>query len=328
MALFAAPVQWHKLPDTLFVHQIFPVTIRFISPTPQELPSFSFKNAKGLEIRFKKTKLQRDDLYFYKTFYFKVLSQDARLPDITIKSSAFSYTLQGKKLAVKRLNAPSDFCNVLAKDLFIKSGKSVQFNKNLNLVVLKLSATLGNLEDFHIKVATKEQIKEFNETFPYANAIYYAFIPAYITQLKFSYFDTRKREFTREVFTIRVKDEIVSTQSELNPAHDKNKTLKITLTISLGILFLLIAFWIRSGTVGFFAALLLLYGAYLFIPLQKVCVKAQSKIYILPTKNSTVFRLNPTKRDYIKLNQIDGYTKIEIDKQLVGWVKNEDLCKN
>ena len=310
------------------MHQIFPVTIRFIHPTTQQPPSFSIQKAKGLALRFSNTKLTSDDLYFYKTFYFKVLAPKVKLPDITIQSSSFSYTLPGKELQIKNLNTPKDFCGVLADKLSIIKGKSVQFNKELNLIVLHLTTTLGNLEDFTLPVAQKEKIKEFNESFPSNEAIYYAFIPSNITQLKFSYFDTKKREFKRVLFNIHVKDEIVSTQSELNPSQDKNRVVKIILILSSGALFILIAIWIRSIFMGFIGILLLLLGAYLSIPMQKVCVKANSKIYILPTKNSTIFRINTTKRSYIKLNEVNGYTKIELDKQLVGWVKNEELCKN
>ena len=273
-------------------------------------------------------KLQRDDLYFYKTFYFKVLDQTAKLPDIIIKSSTFSHTLVGKELHIKKLNYPQDFCGVLAKKLSIVKGKSVQFNKELNLIVLKLQSNLGNLEDFTLHIAQKGGIKEFNESFPLNQAIYYAFIPSEITQLKFSYFDTQKREFKRLLFDIHVKDEIVSTQSDLNPSQDKNRVVKIVLTLSTGALLIIFSIWGRSIFLGIIGTLLLLFGAYLSIPLQKVCIKEKSKIYILPTKNSTIFRINETKKEYTKLNEVNGYTKIELDSQLVGWVKNEDICKD
>ncbi len=310
------------------MHQIFPVTIKFIYPTPQERPTFNIQNESNLALRYIDTPLQNDDLYYYKTFYFKVLDDSARLPDITIQSSGFTYTLQGKTLHIEKLNYPHDFCNVLAKQFRIETGKSVQFNKDLNLIVLKLASTMGNLEDFTIPAAQKGEIKEFNESFPHAEAIYYAFVPADITQLKLSYFDTQKREFKKLLFNIQVKDEIVSTQSDLNPSQDKNRTLKIAIAFGAGIFLLLLAIWLRSIFIALLGVALIVYGGYLLIPLQKVCVKAKSKIYILPTKNSTIFRINENQKRYIKLNEVNGYTKIELDKKLVGWVKNEDLCKN
>ncbi len=310
------------------MHQIFPVTIKFIYPASQERPTFNLQHESNLALRYINTPLQKDDLYYYKTFYFKVLDKNAKLPDITIKSSNFTYTLKGKALHIEKLNYPHDFCNVLAKQLYIKTGKSVQFNKNLNLVVLKLASNMGNLEDFTIPVAQKGEIKEFNESFPHAEAIYYAFVPANITQLKLSYFDTQKREFKKLLYTIHVKDEIVSTQSDLNPSQDKNRTLKIAIAFGVGVLLLLLTIWFKSILAALLGVALILYGGNLLIPLQKVCLKAQSKIYILPTKNSTIFRINTQKREYIKLNEVNGYTKIELDKKLVGWVKNEDLCKN
>lgn len=281
-----------------------------------------------MSVRFTKTPITKDDLYYYKTFYFKVKNSAARLPDIKIKNGNFFYILQGQNLHIEKLNKPKDYCNILAQEFHVQIKKSVQFNKKLNLIVLKLSGKVANLEDFNLSSAQKGEIKEYNESFPNVQAIYYAFVPSDITQLKMSYFDTKKREFKKLIFPIQVKDEIVSTQSDLNPSQDKNRTLKIAIAFGVGVLLLLLTIWLKSIFTALLGVALILYGGYLLIPLQKVCLKAQSKIYILPTKNSTIFRINTQKREYIKLNEVNGYTKIELDKKLVGWVKNEDLCKN
>ena len=252
----------------------------------------------------------------------------AKLPDVTITYQEYNATLPGEPLAIKELNPPANFCNVLANNLTIVKSKSVQFNKELNLVVLKLEGNLSNLEDFHLPFAKKEEIKEINQTLPSITIIYYAFIPSDITQLRFSYFNLKAREFKTLLLDIKVKDEIVSTQSDISPEEDKNKSVKIALFASLGALLLLIALWKRSLFMGFIGLVSLLYAGYLLLPLKKVCLKAGSKIYILPTKQSTIFRINKEPHTFTKLNEVDGYTKIELQNNKIGWVKNEDLCKN
>jgi hypothetical protein len=68
--------------------------------------------------------------------------------------------------------------------------------------------------------------------------------------------------------------------------------------------------------------------AYLMIPIKKVCVKRGAKIYILPTKQSTVFKINPQSKVYEELNRVGEYIKVKLSKEKIGWVRDEDLCKN
>ncbi len=289
---------------------------------------FSFENGQNVIVLDTNSSLYKDDLYFYKTLYCKVVGNEAKLPNVTITYQEYNTTLPGEPLAIKELNPPANFCNVLANDLTIVKSKSVQFNKELNLVVLKLEGNLSNLEDFSLPFAKKEEIKDINRTLPTTSMIYYAFVPSDITQLKFSYFNLQAREFKPIFFDIKVKDEIVSTQSDISPEEDKNKSVKIILFASFGALLLLIAFWKRSLFTGFVGLISLVYAGYLLLPLEKVCLKAGSKIYILPTTNSTIFRINKKQNTFTKLNEVDGYTKIELQNNKIGWVKNEDLCKN
>ncbi|SMC09745.1 hypothetical protein SAMN05660197_1567 [Nitratiruptor tergarcus DSM 16512] len=328
--LYASAIlaEWHKIPQTVFLHQIVPVTIRYLNSDAENNVSFTFINEQNVSLRAMQESLIQDELYHYKTLYFKILGMHAKLPDIILTTQNYTTTLQGLPLQVNNLNYPRDFCNVLAKNLYIIQHKSVQFNQHVNLVVMKLEGNLSNLEDFAIPYAQKGEIKEINESFPVAQIIYYAFIPAAINELKMSYFNTDKREFQKLSFPIKVKDEIVSTQSDINPAEDKNKTLKITIFVTLGAVLLLLAFWLRSIFNALLALLAFFYAGYLSMPMQRVCLKENSKIYILPTKNSTIFRINHHRQKYVKLNEVSGYVKIELENNKVGWVKHEDLCQN
>ncbi len=328
MQASAILAEWHKLPQNAFLHQIVPVTIRFLLPQNDTNVTFAFANARNISVRYTKEPLTHDDLYYYKRLYCKIEGIDARLPDVTIKTASYITTLPGIVLQISKLNYPDDFCNVLARNLQILTYKSIQFNQNLNLIVIKLKSNLGNLEDFTIPYAKKGEIKEINESFPLTQIIYYAFLPSTINELRFSYFNTQKREFQKLSFPIKVKDEIVSTQSDINPAEDKNKTLKIAIFLSLGAILLLVALWTRSFFSAILAIFSLLYAGYLSMPLKRVCLKRDSKIYILPTKNSTIFRINRQRKRYIKLKEVGKYVKIELENNKVGWVKDEDLCKN
>ncbi|BCD68195.1 hypothetical protein [Nitratiruptor sp. YY09-18] len=316
--------EWSKIPQIVYVNQIFPVTIRFITTNKVQDLVLSYEGGENVTLKYDKAPLSKDDLYYYKTLYFKVTAVNAKLPDIIIND----YRLAGESLNVQKLSPPLDFCNVLAKDLQIISHKSVQFDKNNNLIVLKIKGKYANLEDFYIPFALKQHKKELQEDFPTATLLYYAFIPANITKFRISYFNTDSRDFHKLFFDIIVRDEIVSTQSDLNPTEDKNKKIKIIGTLFVSVLFLIIAILKRSYLLGFLTLLVAGIAIYIAIPLQKICVKQGAKIYILPTKKSTVFEINHHQRSYMKLNEVNGYSKIKLDEKKVGWVRDEDLCKN
>ncbi len=285
-------------------------------------------NGRNVKLIFSNTPVRHDDLYYYKTFYFKMLAAQAKLPTIHIQIDTLFATLPGKEIHATPLKAPKDFCHVLAKKLQLIKHEEVQYNANYNLVVLKLSSILGNLEDFHLPWAKKEKVKELDLSFPKTSAIYYAIVPATLSQLHFSYFNTEKREFRTLRFDIHVKDETVSTQSDIKPAQDKYHLLKLILLGVTGGILLALGIFKRSFLGFLFGVGMLAYMGYMLMPMQKICVKKGSRIYILPTRNSTAFAILPHSKIFLKLNEVDGYAKIKLSNDKIGWVKDEDICKD
>ena len=316
-------LEWGKLPRLVYKGQIVGVTLKFIAPGQGEI-RFRFEGGKDVRLRHIDPHTSHDDLYGYKTMYFKITGSRPRLPDVIVADAR----LAGVPLNFQSLHPPMDYSGVVAKKLELLQHKEVQFNKKLNLVVMKIRGEMANLEDFHVPFATKQHIKETNDSFPVMTILYYAFIPSSIDTFRVSYFDSTTREFKSIFFDVVVRDQTVSTQSDINPNEDKHKFIKIAIVLTLSLLLLLWSIWKRSWLGAFIAFGGLLAGGYLALPMKKVCVKGGSKIYILPTKNSTVFEINPTNKIYTKLNETNDYTKIKIDDQKVGWVKDEDLCQN
>jgi len=271
--------------------------------------------------------LQPADIYKKKTYYFKAMGEELVLPKAVVKDS-LTFTIPSKRVRANILNPPDNFCNVLAKDLNVMNFESVQYSKNKNLVVMKIVTHLGNLEDFSLRDSLKEEVKSIKRDFPKTQIIYYTILPNTLHKLTFSYFNLKKKEFETKSFKIRVKDESVSTQSDIKPSQDKNRKIKMAIFIGLGIVLLAGALLKKS----FFTALLALaslgYGLYMLMPMKKVCVKEGAKILILPTQKSTVFKINTNKRVYEELGRANGYVKIKLSKEKIGWIKDEDSCKN
>ncbi|BAF69983.1 conserved hypothetical protein [Nitratiruptor sp. SB155-2] len=322
--------KWDKVPDSLFVGEIFPVTIKFFIPglTPEDQIPMVFQNELNLQMRYSEEPLQIVDGYAVKKIYFKVTGVPAKLPDVIFSFQEIRQRLTGLPLQVKQLNAPENFCHVLAKRLDIKEFDSVQYDRTSNLILMRIVGLYANLEDFKLPFARLQKIKEINESFPVMDILYYAILPSHFSQLRFHYFDPDAREFKLISIPIIVKDEIVSTQSDINPTEDKSRFTKIALLGMFGILFLLYGIWKRGIFWILLAVVMLGYMGYLLIPAEKVCIKKGSKIYILPTKQSTIFKINNKKNSFFKLNEANGYIKIMLPDKKIGWVKEDDVCKD
>ena len=316
--------EWRVEQKDRFVHEIAAFTLQFLKSSSAQI---NLQNAQNLKLIFSEP-LKQHDIYATKRYYFKILAPSFRLPDALITTPTYTARIQGVTLEAKRLSPPKNFCNVLAHSLQLLEHESVQYNRELNLVVMKLRATVANLEDFSLPMAKKEGVKKYELNFPEATLLYYAMIPKNITELKFSYFNVVHKEFRTLSLPVVVRDESVSTQSDIKPTEDKNKKIKILLFGGIGALLFIYFLFKRSWLALLFSIAALLYMAYLMIPIKKVCVRQGAKIYILPTKQSTVFKINPQTKVYEELNRVGDYVKIKLTKEKIGWIRDEDLCKN
>ncbi len=66
----------------------------------------------------------------------------------------------------------------------------------------------------------------------------------------------------------------------------------------------------------------------LYIPLSNICVKPNSPIYIIPTFNSTIGGYTEHRVTTVELAKRGDYHKIEYKKGIIGWIKDEDICKD
>jgi hypothetical protein len=321
----ATLAQWVTPQKKIFLNQIFEAKLRYLKSG--STPTITLKKGKNL-ILVGRGEVKDGELYQTQSFFFKARAQRARLPDATIISSTYKASAKGSDLSIHTLNPPPNFTNVLAKDLHILSYEAIQYSKNENMVVLYIQAKLANLEDFTIPFAKKEGVKERNLSFPISTITHYAIISASLDELRLSYFDSNTYEFRSFMIPVKVADESVSTQSDIKPTESKNKKIKIAIALVATLLFLALFFFKKSLPALLAALLFAAIGGYLAIPLKKVCLKRGGRIYILPTRQSTIFKINPQHATYEELNRVGGYVKIKLSDQKVGWVKDEDLCQD
>jgi len=222
-----------------------------------------------------------------------------------------------KIIKLKKLSSiPSNFSHIFADNLKILNPISTIIDNKI-MLSFTIKATNANLKDFNIKDTNLTNLNQ-NE------ANYFTYLPLNTKNFTFYYFNTQKDNYQKITIPIILKENTISTQTDINPEEDKFFT-PLNILILTVIAFFLIVFLIYQKIVILLIPILL--GAYLIISSipkgEKILIK-NSKVRILPTQNSTVFYYPNIDTKVQILKNSHNYTKIKIDNK-IGWVKNENL---
>ena len=96
----------------------------------------------------------------------------------------------------------------------------------------------------------------------------------------------------------------------LPPIPNSNKLFIIILDLIISIIFLIIS---------------IIY----LLPNEKAIVKKDTNVYILPTRNSTIFFKSANSQNVEILDRKNGFIKVlGIDNEFIGWIKEESLGTN
>jgi len=322
--VLASEIEYSYVPKKVYKKQVFPIS--FLSTSNQrEMITFLFADKQPV---LKNAVIIRNGPKTFYTFYFKTTESLFKIPSVTIRLKNKEINLGKVEIPVKPLSKRANFSGVIASGLKIKSYQASVFDGNTNLIAISLEAHDANLEDIYIHDALKDGIEKIKRTGSKIEGDYYIVLPSTQTKLKFSYFDTIKEKFIDREIPISIDDGSVAAQTDLNPKDDSFEILKKYTLIGLIIIFLLLFVWKRDFfylIVGVIAASILLT---FYTPLSKICIKAGSPIYIIPTSNSTISQYTDQKLTTTELGERGEYHKIEYTNGIIGWIKDEDICKN
>lgn len=237
---------------------------------------------------------------------------------LTLTSKDFNKTINLNNLfQTKTIDKIPNFCNVLADKIEILNPIST-LTDNKILLSFTIKTINGNLKDF--KINNDENLTLINEN----EASYYTYLPKHTKNFIFYYFNTLDENYRKITVPIILKEETISTQTDINP-EEKTFFTSFNILILVIIAFFIIIFLIYQKTVILIIPIVL--SAYLIItvlPKGEKILKKDSEVRILPTQNSTVF-YKPIVDTKVKiLNKTKNYTKIKVDGK-IGWVKNEDI---
>jgi hypothetical protein len=262
----------------------------------------------------------------------QVKSASFKLPDIRVTTTntatvTSSQLLDGPQYDATSIVKSPIFCGVLAKELAIKGFTTTKISDEENRLTLEITASDSNLNDFRFDktVVNDQKMVQNLYTFSKSAIKYDVTLPASKKIFEFEFFNLSTNKFEKKNIPVKLKEDEVSTQSELAPKSNISDLYQL-----LGV-FLLAAGLYYYGQkterrfLKFlaFASLLLIYP--LMFNQDTIVIKKGSMISILPTTNSTIFEITKEEYKVEKLFETDKYYKIKLENDKVGWVAKENV---
>ena len=319
--------KYSYMPKKVYQNQLFPVTV-IDTAQRNENPQFEFDKLSSVQpISEDPLVIRNGDDKFY-TFYFKASKIDVRIPRLFIVSSSVNISLDPQNISLSTLKTREDYCGVLAADMKIRNSQVSNYDEKHHLVTLSMEAFEANLEDMKINNVEEHGIEDIKRDNAKVEAEFYVVIPVTQKMLKFTYFNTIKKQYVFLQVPVELAEATVTTQSDLNPKEDSFEKLKKYTFMILVLFFFLMFLFKRDFFYLVLGVVSLITLLTFYIPHEKICVKQGAPLYLIPTQTSTMSTKLDQELNTMILGERDEFIKIEYKKGIIGWIKNEDLCEN
>lgn len=331
----AITLEYKRIPPRALKGEIIKVTIKAM-PLVDDSTNITYETTGsiGLKLLSKTPTREVEAKNYYDTFYFLVTDTGARLPNFEaslLSSSDKEYKktiLFGEELNVIALNPKNDFANIVADSFEISSYKTTSYDALHNIVVFIATAQNCYISSFKLKNVFKQGVESVTESNIDSKITYYAIIDKSIDSFSFSYFNLTQNKFIQIDIPIVVNDDSVTTQSDLQPIDHSHEQLKMSLATIVALIIFFIVIWKKKHKYLILILIPITYIAFLAVPSKDVCIKKGSKVYLLPINNGTTFETTEEEYKLSKEGQTKNWTKIQLNNKKIGWVKDEDICKN
>jgi hypothetical protein len=328
-------VKYKTYPKIVYTKQTFEVVIQANVLLPKyQLFVFStdIKKSKNVDILtqdiiwYKKT-----DTLYETTLKYKAKNKKFSLPDINIKIEdikdiIFDETILKKPKIIYRKIAINQqrYSNIIASSLDISSIKTKQYTNNKLLCVITIKAKNSNLEEFHLSTFKTQGIKNISLYDGIQTLYYYVIVPTHIKNIKFDYYNFKLNEFILVNIPISLEEELVSTQTNLNP-YENDMTFYKNIALSIIVfIFIMIYYFTKRGKYFVVAVFFILFIINSIMPNKTMILKPSTKIYILPTTNSTVYKIIEESEKVEILNKKKNFIKILFKNKNIGWINEQN----
>jgi len=335
-------LSYTNYPEFIYEKQTFEINVNVIvARTNYDKIDVRFINASNVAVLNPSAKWNNKQKQEYEnTYYLKVLSPTFVMPTLQI----LLYN-NGKVEEVEYLKAPlvqfaklasgnKKFSQVIAKELKVTNYKTKQYNNKQLLTIIEMYSVNGNLEDFNLGKEYEDQgSTSFEESYPLQNLVYHVVVPIHTKKISFNYYNLKKSKFESINLPIVLENDLISTQSDLNPNNSNLEFYKKIAIASLLFLFLVVSLWKRKLIYFIITLVLVIILILYMMPNKTTVIKKDVIIYILPTKNSTVFFKTQKEQLVEILNKKAGFYKVLFNtnnkqSEIIGWIKENDVSKN
>ncbi|MFQ6341838.1 hypothetical protein [Campylobacter sp. VTCC 70190] len=317
----------------VFVGEVFPITIyarttentKFDFNISVERANLSFLNPDA--------KWEFMDNEYKTTLWFEAKNSNASLSKISVKLLRNNQAFQEAEINLNPIKFENtlfakDFSHLVVSSLEVKKVKASYFDDENMIMMVELNATNANLKSFFIDGIAKQGVENLKGDFNASSAFYYAILPLSKTNFEFSYFNKDSKKLENVNLKLKISDDELSTQSDLNPV---NKDLNIykqyalwALALGFGILFV----WRKNYLILALALVCFMLSFLVDTQTQSAVMKAGSRVKILPTEPSTYFYTANTDEKVEILAKRQNYIKVLFSNGKIGWINKDDLQKN
>lgn len=267
---------------------------------------------------------------YVKDIYFQSFSTAQSLPQIQMSIKQNNQIIESAKLPkedidIIKLNDDGKFIQLFANSLHVKQTKSTLFDENSIIMVLQLQGNEANFQDIHFENVLKQGKDTISGKYPNQTIYYYIVLPKTRQHVEFSYFNTQENNFKTIKLTVKLDQDDLSTQIDINPKKSDYELYKEIIIGSISLLFLILFFIKRKIA---FALISLIIGAYLLyskVSIKNIVLKKDTKVRILPTEKSTIFHTTQDTQNAEQLNIVNSYIKVLLEDGTIGWVKKDDI---
>lgn len=322
--------RYSYMPKKIYKNQLFPVTVLAIGIS---------KSSKNIYFKFDKDSLDQpisnkpiieengNDSFY--TFYFRANdTEEFKLPLLFIKSKDADVILDEEFIPIVSLKIRDDFCGVISADMKIKTSQATIFDEKSNLITLSIEAFAANIEDMRLEDYIQQGIENIDRKKSKVKAEFYTVISSDETNLKFTYFNTIKEQYVFINIPIKIRETTLSTQSEPNPKNDNFEHIKKMILLVVSVILFLLFLWKKDFFYLIITVILLIVLLRFYTPLDKICIKNGARMRILPTENSRISNTVIDSYKTYKLATRDRFIKIEYNNGIIGWIDEDDICKD
>ena len=322
---------YDNIPKRVIKGEIFPVTLKSLSTVKDfEELDYSFSNTVGLKLLTDEPLREKKGKYFYDTFYFLSTKKWAKLPDVEASLFALedynTTMISGDKINIVTLNPKKNFSNIVANNFELVEYKTTNYDNKYNIVIFVASAQNCDISAIKFNNVYKQGIASITESHTDSRVTYYLIVDKQLENFSFSYFNLIKNKFSIIDIPIIVEDDSVTTQTDLKPKDQSRQMIKVSIAAITAFVFFILAVWRKKYVYLIFILIPLIYVGYILIPEKNICIKKGSGIRLLPVENGTIFETTTSRYTLTKEGKAQGFLKVKLHNEKIGWVKNEDTC--